>query len=370
MNKINTFNENLTYNQYNTHTTKPYKDIGFIGIGQAGNNIVHLFEQLNYQCLFINSSHKDLLPLSTRYSYITPNTDGCNHDRNKAKKILHKYYKEILSQVQDKLYQQSIIFVVFSAGGGTGSGFSPFLIELLLQTFPEKHIGAITILPSDNESTQIQYNAYESYKELTNINDISCVFTLDNNTMNKYLLNSTFATQFNELLFVPEHVSYQSNIDTAELYKMLSQRGNAIIINLPQTKTLVPDLIKSLQKPILYSSIAPDKKIVYLALSLVEYPTEKQLQDLLLYTGKPLDIFININKKQNIAFLTGLTFPTHRIEYLIANIKKEKDNVISARDNALTNKISIEFNLFNDTKQKNRDDGIQYDFDAIFEKFL
>lgn len=222
--------------------------IGFVGVGQCGSNIAQLFEHLNYTCVCINSSEKDFKPLNTKYNYCTPKTDGCNHDRKKAITILQKYYKNILKEIIDKLYDKELIYFIFSTGGGTGSGFSPVLIELLNQELQEKFpsqdktICAIPVLPSTEEkSPQVQFNSYECYKSLSQIENLGTVFTLDNSKMNKFTLNKTFVSLFHTTLSIPDHTHTSGNIDTAELFKLLKQRGNAIITSFPTSQNLVPD---------------------------------------------------------------------------------------------------------------------------------
>ena len=55
------------------------KDIGFIGVGQAGGNIVQLFEQEGYPAMYINTSQEDLNTLKdSKYVYHITNGEGAN----------------------------------------------------------------------------------------------------------------------------------------------------------------------------------------------------------------------------------------------------------------------------------------------------
>ena len=61
------------------------KDIGFIGVGQAGGNIVQLFERKGYPVMYINTSQEDLNTLKdSKYVYHITNGEGANKDRDKA----------------------------------------------------------------------------------------------------------------------------------------------------------------------------------------------------------------------------------------------------------------------------------------------
>lgn len=363
--------------------------IGFVGVGQCGSNIAQLFEHLNYTCVCINSSEKDFKPLNTKYNYCTPKTDGCNHDRKKAITILQKYYKNILKEIIDKLYDKELIYFIFSTGGGTGSGFSPVLIELLNQEFQEKFpsqdktICAIPVLPSTEEkSPQVQFNSYECYKSLSQIENLGTVFTLDNSKMNKFTLNKTFVSLFHTMLSIPDHTHTSGNIDTAELFKLLKQRGNAIITSFPTSQNLVPDIIKSWSNTTVFAPISKDKNIIYLTLSLTKELTDQQYTDLEKYIGTWTDKYSNINPDQNITMLTGLTFPIERIKQIVDLCKKDKDTILTNKNNALTNKIDIEFDLFSNQcsslygshlfEAANADNKVVVpkDFNTVFSKFL
>jgi cell division GTPase FtsZ len=387
-----THNSTRYTNYYSINNSIPnsiQSKIGFIGIGQCGSNIAQLFEQLNYTCLCVNSSEKDFKPLQTKYNYCTPNTDGCNHDRRKAIQILQQNnnYKKIILEIKDKLFDKEILFFIFSTGGGTGSGFSPILIELLKDEFlksdltSNKTICAIPVLPSTQEkSYQIQYNSYECYKSLSQIESIGSVFTLDNSNIgspkidNKFALNQEFVNLFHTAISIPNHTHISGNIDTAELLNIFSQRGNAIITSFPNTdnqsnnnqSNICTEIIRSWESNI-FTPIHKDKNIVYLTLSLNQELTNQQYQDLEKYIGTWEDKFSNINTKQNITILSGLTFPIDRIKQIVDLCNKDKSKIISNKNNAQTNKIDIEFQPYETVKPTPKQ---SLNADILFNKFM
>ena len=72
---------------------------------------------------------------------------------------------ESIDEVMNVLEQQiteEYIFVVFSLGGGSGSGIGAFLASVLAENLGKK-VGLVIILPAMNESLQARINAYEAW---------------------------------------------------------------------------------------------------------------------------------------------------------------------------------------------------------------
>jgi len=121
------------------------KNIGFITIGQAGGNIGLLFQELGYKVLFMNTSREDLGTLhGAKHIYHIKNGEGCNKDRDKAKNLIYEDFSAINEQIEQNFKDEEFVYVIFSSGGGTGSGSSPMLIELLIR-HSNKKVGAICV---------------------------------------------------------------------------------------------------------------------------------------------------------------------------------------------------------------------------------
>lgn len=125
--------------------------IGIIAVGQAGGNIGQLFEESGYSVLYLNTSQEDLDTLkNAKHKYHITGGEGCNKDRNKAKQLVIDDFDNIAEQI-DEILKCEILFVVFAAGGGTGSGAGPMLMDLLLDG-SSRFVGAVTVLPAQTES--------------------------------------------------------------------------------------------------------------------------------------------------------------------------------------------------------------------------
>ena len=200
--------------------------IGFVAIGQAGGNIGKLLESKGFSVLYVNTSQEDLDTLEgVKFTYHITNGEGCNKDRNKAKNLVIEDYDNLANEIDTKL-QVDMLFVIFASGGGTGSGTAPMLIDMLISD--GKKVGAITVIPAENESIRSQINCYEAFNELVNIQGSSACFVLDNNRGNKLELNEYLVDKFCKFCDVTTHKSVNGIVDKAELIETLdTQIGRA-----------------------------------------------------------------------------------------------------------------------------------------------
>ena len=65
-------------------------------------------------------------------------------------------------------------------------------------------VGAVTVIPSREESVKSHINSYECFSELTQIAGTSACFILDNERGEKLSLNISFAKDFCSFLEIPE----------------------------------------------------------------------------------------------------------------------------------------------------------------------
>lgn len=209
-------------------------DVGFVCIGQAAGNIGLLFEEKGYNVLYINTSSEDLALLkNAKHVYHVPNGEGCAKDRDKAKYHLANDIDHLLDLIETKVPQKNV-FVVFASGGGTGSGISPYLLNILVEKFstdedgelsanPAKLFSAITILPSDSEPLQPAINSYSCCKEILDIENLGTVFFIDNNSMeDKMKINKVFVSELDTVLSIPAlHKSVK--LDSSVAYKVVTE---------------------------------------------------------------------------------------------------------------------------------------------------
>ena len=98
------------------------KDIAFVGVGGCGTNIAFLFEKAGYTAIHINSSQQDESAIKgAKNIRHLKGFNGCAGDRRLAAKAMAKNI-EIVDELLE--VEEEFIFLVWGAGGGTGSGIA------------------------------------------------------------------------------------------------------------------------------------------------------------------------------------------------------------------------------------------------------
>ena len=342
------------------------KDVGFICVGQAGGNIGQLFESKGYNVLYVNTSEEDLNTLRyANHKYHLQNGDGCAKDRDKAKQLLAEDLDNLISQIRATITQK-YVFVVFSSGGGTGSGISPWLIEVLIDEFkskeeisedslfrpePEKYFAAATIIPGDEDKTQASLNSYNCCQELLEIEGLGSIFLLDNACgKEKLTINRIFADTLDHILEIPtKYKSVKGNVDKAELRKALFETpGVAIATYLSRDKGSTAQVIESARHTI-YAPLERDKTILYYVTST---STNLDMNAVSQEFGEPMDIFATYNEECNLFLMTGLTFPYTRFESITNRIKEQSAHLKKSIEALNTNMLSEDLHISSNMQTK------------------
>lgn len=344
------------------------KRILFVGIGQGGSNIVNLFQNKGYLTFYLNTSNDDLSLIDSEFKYHVPGGRGCNKDRNKALKYAKNYYEEMTNTINDNFPTQDIVYLVFTLGGGTGSGLGPILSDILSIKNPDKKYNAIVVLPSINESLKVRINALESYKELSEADGINSIFIIDNNYHpNKIKINKEFVELFDKAINITK-VDERGIIDKAELELLLTTKG-ATIISKIKDKTLGEKgiSINKLDTNMIFEKLmfAYDKKgCRYIGLSTQSDNAENEIKELEKAFGKPIDTFIGYNDKETIAIIAGMKLPTKVIKNILDSVNDDKPD-IDVSESELN--ISIPSLLVEEKDNKKEK---EKDMDKLFEKYI
>ena len=344
--------------------------IGFIAIGQGGGNIGSLFEETGYTVLCVNTSEQDLATLSNaKHTYHIKGGEGCHKDRYKAKSLAKNDFSGLLNKIEQTLTEE-FIYVIFTAGGGTGSGASPMVIDLLIRKTGKK-VGAICALPARDEPLMTFINAYECLRELEEIDGIAATFVLDNDKISKFTINKQFVELFNNFVDIPQYHSYKGNIDTAEVKHMLSTRGAATITQLPKSNKsdITPSLIQSFKQTI-FAPMETDSVITYIGLSST---TDIDTNAIIKEVGQPIDIFQGKNPESTICILCGMSFPYTELEQMRGIVDNNKETIAKSLSATREVKLTDGINFLADI-QKDREKAAQAkeeeDVSDIFSKYL
>lgn len=324
--------------------------VGLIAVGQAGGNIGVKLQEKGYNVLFVNTSEEDLDTLEkAKFKHHIKGGEGCNKDRNKAKELVIENFDEIFTEIDNKI-KEDFIYVIFSTGGGTGSGASPMLIDLLIQN-AEKKVGAITIIPSENEPLKTHINAYECFKELAGIEGIGSTIVLDNNACeNKLSINKDFVEAFDMMLDMPSHRDVRGNIDKAELKEIIETRGMLTVTSVEQKESTIANLIATLKNNI-YAPIENDKVITYIGLLAAN---QLDLVELKKEVGNYLDAFQGYTDEgPTVCVLAGLSLPFTRLEEIKTKVMEVQETVKRNLQATRENKLKDEINFLDDIREKN-----------------
>ena len=204
-------------------------EILLLGIGQAGNNIVDEMVKQNRRLrgICINSSSDDMKPLEhVAEKLVLPSTGGAGRDRDLAKQYLKNEVYLIIETIE-KYDNFKHVYIAFGLGGGTGSGITPMLLNLLNKKYPGKQFNLIGALPSDSEGRKAHENTIACWNELMKLKDINigAFYLLDNNKKpSKKGINKEFATLFNKMLNITKaHID--GVIDEIDQTKLATEPG-------------------------------------------------------------------------------------------------------------------------------------------------
>ena len=296
--------------------------IGFLGIGQAGSNIALEFERLGYNVAYLNTSKEDLDSLKyAKHKIHIRGGEGASKDRKAVLRLAAESIDEILDSITSVLTQEYIM-LLFSAGGGTGSGLGPVIASYLTQIQRKVIIGVI--LPDDiKESPRTCENAYNTCVDLSGLQNVGAMFFLDNaSVQDKFSINNIFAKDIDGLLNL-NNCSKFGNIDKSEIKTILSTPGLAIITRQSKARSTASFIIDGLINNI-YTKIE-DKSPVVVGVS----TTNKSLNfdDIYCEIGYPYDDFRGVSDSSTLCIACGYQFPLQRLEIL--KNKAQKVNVQS-----------------------------------------
>ena len=296
----------------------------FICVGQAGGNIGQLLENHGCNVLNINSSPQDLATLNAKHKHLIEGGDGCSKDRLKAKQLVKNDFAAIKELIGRYAKSAKIIMVIFSAGGGTGSGAGPALAKMLTRHYPDAIVPMATILPAVSESYMANANAYACFQDILKVDKSGACFVLDNQEFsNKLDINEQFVEYLLSFLAIPDKdKSVISNVDASEVRTALSAHNMALLAVSPTLPALFEDLANGI-----FAKAETDKQIEYITLSLADTSiSEAQIQtDLRKNFGTPKDCFMTYNSRgMNIAMMSGLSYPAGRLKKIEQYLDENK----------------------------------------------
>ncbi len=327
------------------------EEIRFLAVGAAGANVVQMLEKKGFKAYYINLAKQDLDLVNSPNKLHIKNGEGASKNRDKAKEVLSESIDEVLNVLEQQITEK-YVFVVYSLGGGTGSGLSAFLASVIAEN-SDKKVGLVAILPSMKESLQARINAYEALAEIIELkNNFGAIFFLDNNKReDKLSINRTFASLFESFVNIENASSIRGVVDIAEQKTLLETAGVSMIHKVAQNEQ--EELLPIINEGI-YVELEPNKKVKYIALSQPDTKDVIKIDSVIDVVGKPIDTFCGYgNPQETVLYLGGLSFPKTYINRLAESIKEEQERVQKVmEDDDICMDNSINFLTKKPTPQK------------------
>ena len=222
------------------------KQITLIGIGNCGSQTVALAEEKYpelFDCVYINTSESDLGMVNSESLKIKIGENdevyGSGKNRNKMKAFLREDIKKVLTNedliecIRDKKY----VFIISSCAGGTGSGASPAMFEMLRTRFVDPQFVLVGVLPKLHDSMSDQGNSLEYLNELYDtLGNDTTYMIYDNDTVSHMsptraleVVNENIIEDIRIITGIDNFPTKYESIDSADMESLIRTPGRLIV---------------------------------------------------------------------------------------------------------------------------------------------
>lgn len=227
-------------------------NVGIIGCGNAGNQVCALSARLypDIPVIAINCSENDLRTLPQNiHGVLIGDGRGAGKNREEAKEFLEKSIMDFVTDqyVREFLSKLDIVFIVSSTGGGTGSGISILLTNVIRAVCADAENPVfpipVGILPTLNEALSTQANSLSYLTELYDFTDNPTYMLYDNDKFSKLStvemmksINSAIVEDINVLRgFYNSSTTYNS-IDERDAMTIITTPGRLMVASVYDLK--------------------------------------------------------------------------------------------------------------------------------------
>lgn len=300
-------------------------DVAVIGLGLAGETVAYEMQQKNYLTYLINGSVQDNQTLpKAKNVMILEGYDGLAGNQELALEALKKN-KPILKKVKE--IEQRIIICIASGGGSTGSGTIPYICDLILSN-PDKIVVAILLMPRADEPIQKRINAYNTAKDLMQIDELGAMIFVNNDSYESLQKINAMLVNMLDAFLTDTSISKGSNFDDSEKMKMLQEHGAFVLAilsdkNAENQHVTTQDMINAMTAKNIFLPINNDGVVGNIGI-INQKGNHIKEQELVNSIGVPENIFVGYNGNVNIACASGLGFPVEYINKLGQSAIKEQ----------------------------------------------
>lgn len=333
--------------------------ISIIGLGGAGNQVANVASEYGFLTGAINFSQSDLDSAeNVNLKLKLVGSEGVGKQREEAIRLIDNNWESAVNFIKEHFSHPStkVIAFVFSTGGGSGSGISPILLDILTNEMPDKTFIAMPIIPDKSEVLVNQMNCLSTFEQLSKL-DIA-VFPIDNekiktlhNINGKNLLykvaNESAIDILSKIVSYTEKSSKNGNIDEKDLLQIFKTKGiglmsevsisdsheGEIVLNSTHIAKLVQQSWnKSIFSPIEYNQVVRAGIILDGNETLMAYLDYEEIFSKF-RKGMPIDLFEGNYHEQKgnvLSILTGLAWCNSRLKEIEDIIEEKRSNAESA----------------------------------------
>lgn len=162
-------------------------NFAFVGVGQGGGRIAEAYYKLGYRrVLIINTAVQDLAEIAVPdANKLDIGGGGAGKDPDVGAAAAAAKAEEIFDGLRRTCGEDTdYLFVCFGAGGGTGAGCSPKIIQIA-KTFlapqgRQGRVGTIMAIPKVTEGQKPARNALRTIRKIGELGGISPIILIDN----------------------------------------------------------------------------------------------------------------------------------------------------------------------------------------------
>lgn len=330
-------------------------DILLVGCGGGGSSLVDAIINVDskFEGFFFNTSSTDIESLDNANSdiknyYIIATQNGVGRNKDKGRMFAEARVMNMIDILNK--YQQKVIYLVTSFGGGSGSSITGVILDTICQLQESgvefnKTINVIGILPDLKSDIQLLKNTEDTWNDIMSKSCVNNVIFVDNNSHieaeeimtrdeKEHRINEEFALLFDAIFDIP--VDNGKLFDSGNLSNILNDRGCIYVYELPDDCSSINVAFNSAKKNSVFADMhisenntiieneASEKIIcghIGLSLSNNRYNPESLLNKFSnkkeVYIGKNFD-------NRNIVLLSGMYPPLDTINRIIneASVKE------------------------------------------------
>jgi hypothetical protein len=336
------------------------RQILLIGCGKAGNRLINEIMEKDplLTGLFVNTSYDDMAKLSKvneDNAFLFSSANGSGRNRNIAQQYVKDQVKSLIDVII-RFPMHNNIYIFTSADGGTGSGITPMICQLLRATFKSKNldrkINLVAIMPNQKIDDRLAFeNSIGFWNDIVmeRKDKQGNIFTIKDELDSIKFIDNTKGQNYSDInekvvrdivnSFNMNGTHDEGDIDDRDSKTFNTEKGFSLILTLPSGYKNAKDAIDKAIENTVFSK--PDNyNCNYLGISLNE--KEYMIDDVRsCFETVYKTTYKTYNQKgHNTIVLSGCSAPNETITSI-----KQKLEELNSNKNNITEKVDLTVNL-------------------------